>query len=123
MDLFRIYIFDESHKYVVEEWPEFDYFLEDEVEYILVRDMNELKEDLLNRKFHTTGRDEYGIMLARNKCEAHNYYYGFDNCYIEDEYSVGILLLYTIGHSFILDRIRDRKNKEWRSVQVKTMTQ
>ncbi|CUM49594.1 unnamed protein product [Debaryomyces tyrocola] len=111
MHHFRIYIFDESHKYVVEEWPEFDHFLEDEVEYILVRHMNELKEDLLNRNFHTTDRGEYGIMLARNKCEVHNFYYGFDNCYIE--YSVGILLLYTIGHGFILDRIRDRKNEEW----------
>lgn len=39
MDQFRIYIFDESHKYVVEEWPEFDDFLKDEEDYIQVRDM------------------------------------------------------------------------------------
>ena len=32
---FRIYIFDESHKYVPEEYPEFEDFLKDEVEYIL----------------------------------------------------------------------------------------
>ncbi|CAG86437.2 DEHA2C15422p [Debaryomyces hansenii CBS767] len=116
MDQFRIYIFDKSHKYVVEEWPEFDNFLEDEVDYIQVRDVNELKEDLLNRKFQTTGRGEYGIMLARNKCEVHNFYYGFDNCYIEDEYSVGFLSLHTIGHGLILHRIRDRKHKEWSEI-------
>lgn len=61
MDHFRIYIFDESHKYVVEEWPEFDDFLENEVDYIQVRDMEEVKEDLLNRKFYG-GISDYGIM-------------------------------------------------------------
>lgn len=53
MDHFRIYIFDESHKYLVDEWPEWDYFLEDDrLEYVQVRDMEEVKEDLFNRKFH-----------------------------------------------------------------------
>ncbi|CUM55288.1 unnamed protein product [Debaryomyces fabryi] len=30
-EAFRIYIFDESHKYVVDEWPEWEDFLKDDV--------------------------------------------------------------------------------------------
>lgn len=44
--------------------------------------MDELKEDLLNRKFIKYG-SEYGIMLARNKCEVHNFAYGFDRYYTD----------------------------------------
>lgn len=51
MDQFRIYIFDESHKYLVDEWPEWDYFLEEDVEYVQVRDMEEVKEDLWTENF------------------------------------------------------------------------
>ena len=51
MDQFRIYIFDESHKYLVDEWPEWDYFLEEDVEYVQVRDIEEVKEDLLTENF------------------------------------------------------------------------
>jgi hypothetical protein len=100
---FRIYIFDESHKYVPEEYPEFEDFLKDEVEYIQVSDMDEVKEDLLNRRFRSGPLGEYGIMLARNKCEVHTFCYGFDNYYIEEDYmGPGVFLNYIIGKGDIL---------------------
>lgn len=77
-DTFRIYIFDESHKYVPEEY-------------------------LLNRKFRSGPLGEYGIMLARNKCEVHTFCYGFDNHYIEEHYiGPGVFLNYIIGKGDIL---------------------
>ena len=108
MDQFRIYIFDESHKYLVYEWPEWDYFLEEDVEYVQVRDMEEVKEDLLNRKFRGS---EYGIMLSRDKCEVNDFRFGFDTHYTEeDEYSVGTLVLLSMGHRCLLDRMDNLKD-------------
>lgn len=89
---FRIYIFDESHKLVPEEWPEYDEIGENGFEHIHVSDMDELKEDLLNRKICKYGM-EYGIMLARNKCEVHSLSSGFDLYYTdEDEHLIETLI-------------------------------
>lgn len=63
----RLYIFDESQKYVPEEYPERVDFLAKEVEYIYVHDMDEIKENRLNRKSWYWGIYEYGVMPARNK--------------------------------------------------------
>lgn len=49
MDRFRLYIFDESQKYVPEEYPERVDFLAKEVEYIYVNHMDDDKEVLLSR--------------------------------------------------------------------------
>lgn len=62
------------------------FFLEGDVEYVKLRDMDEVKEDLLERKFQTN--PDYGIMLAPNKCEVRNFDYGFNIHYIEE--NVGI---------------------------------
>lgn len=74
---FRIYIFDENHKLVSDEedQSEYDYeqnFLDNKIEYIQVHDMDEVKEDLLNRRFRYGGISEYGIMLAPNKLQMHS---------------------------------------------------
>lgn len=92
-NFFRIYIFDESHKFLPEDCPTEQTCFE----YIDVRDMDELKEDLLNRKFCKYGM-EYGIMLARNKCEVHSLSSGFDLYYTEeDDYLIDTLMCYGIG--------------------------
>lgn len=100
---FRIYIFDENHKLVSDKKDENEYeyereFLDNEIEYILVSDMDEVKEDLLNRRFHYGGISEYGIMLEPNKLRMQSLPFGFDNHYIEnDEYLIGTLQNWSIG--------------------------
>ena len=80
---FRLYIFDENHKLISEDEYEQEY-LKTEIEYIQVRNMDEVKEDFLNRRFDY-GISEYGIMLAPNTCRIQSWPYGFDNHYIEDD--------------------------------------
>lgn len=73
--------------------------------------MDEVKEDLLNRRF-LLGAGEYGIMLAPNKCKILNFNYGFDNHYILDEYLVEELGLLSIGHIDTLSRIDYHMERE-----------
>lgn len=80
---FRLYIFDQNHRLTSEDEYEKKY-LNTEIEYIQVSNMDEVKEDFLNRRFQY-GISEYGIMLAPNKCRIQSWPYGFDNHYIEDD--------------------------------------
>lgn len=45
--------------------------------------MDEIKENLVSRKSWYGGICEYGVMLAQNECEVHNFDDGFDHQYIE----------------------------------------
>lgn len=53
--------------------------------------MDEVKEDLLNRKFNYGGISEYGIMLEPNKLRMQSLRFGFD------KYLIGTLQNWSIG--------------------------
>lgn len=118
-EAFRIYTFDESHKYAVDEWPEWEDFPKNGVEYFKVGNTDEVKEDLLERKFHYM-EDRYGIML-KSKCK-------ISNCFEQESTSwstwVGILaqaIKTAVEHQVLIGLIVTT-TKRMESVWCKTTT-
>ncbi|CAG86441.2 DEHA2C15510p [Debaryomyces hansenii CBS767] len=100
---FRIYVLDANDNIYD---PEFDSFGEGVAEYVQVGDMDEVKEDLLNRRFKYRGIMDYAILRGPFMYEIHNYEFAFDAFYVEDcEYPVDIISNHN-GKGSFLDNIK-----------------
>lgn len=109
---YRIYIFDQNHTISPRDEQDND-FLNAHIEYIQVCNKDELKEDVLSRRVLINWIDDYGIMLAPNKCRIHTFYLGIDKHYIIDkEYLIEELRLLSIGHIDTIDRIHSHMEEE-----------